>query len=70
MKKLSWTVLYQEEPLVCDTLCFTCQAEDSDDAETQCVKAFPAAGVVWTFQGEPKDAYAEYWSPATGFEEN
>jgi hypothetical protein len=70
MPKDSWTVLYQLMPFVCDTLSFTCRASDTEDAEEQCVNTFPDAGIVWTFQGEAKDAYAEYWAPSTGFEEN
>jgi hypothetical protein len=57
-----WTVLYQEKPFI-NTLCFVCSADDTEHAEEQCLDAYPDSNVVWTFQGEPEDAYEDYWRP-------
>lgn len=59
-----YIVLYREiemKPLD-EPLAFSCQAEDTEHAEEQCVNAYPDCDVVWVYEGD--DAIAalqDYW---------
>lgn len=60
-KSEKWAVLYRNRLPADPPECFVAWAENSDHAEEQCVKAHPGCEVLWTFQGEENDAFADYW---------
>jgi len=59
-----FVVLYRDGSLrvVDSPYAFTCQAEDGDHAEEQCLNAYPEADVVWVVAGVGvDDAYVDYF---------
>ena len=58
-----WAVLYRDHDSgpVGPPECFMAWAEDSEHAEEQCADAYPLCEVLWTFQGDAAEAYADYW---------
>lgn len=56
-----WAVLYRDGHPVNPPECFMAWAEDSDHAEEQCADAYPGCEVLWTFQGDANEAFADYW---------
>ena len=66
-----WAVLYRERAASGGALpaglsadppeCFMAWAENAKHAEEQCVAAYPGCEVLWTYQGEGAEAYADYW---------
>lgn len=57
-----WAVLYLAHGGGIVPECFMAWAEDTDHAEEQCANAYPLCEVLWTFQGEAAEAYADYWN--------
>lgn len=57
-----WSVVFrgdekaQEDP----PEVFVCSAADSEHAEEQCLNAYPACEILWTYQGEGDAALADY----------
>jgi hypothetical protein len=63
-------VLYVREDEGVVPQAFTCQADDPDHAEEQCLNAYPGVDVVWVHIGEwvetdierITNAFREYWT--------
>jgi hypothetical protein len=46
---------------------FSCQAENADHAEEQCLDAYPTADVVWVEPGDNVgEAFVSYWEELDG----
>lgn len=61
----TFTVLYRNNnigPLE-QPFGFTCEAEDGDHAEEQCLNAEPDADIVWVGRGGYQASLHQYWNP-------
>lgn len=61
----TYTVLYRVESIMSpfdEPFGFTCEAENADHAEEQCLNAYPDCGVVWVAVGDDLiEALNEYY---------
>lgn len=57
----TWSVIYKfpDEHLL--PQCITVAAQDGTEAEELCEQRNPGCEVLWTFQGDENEAFADYW---------